>query len=108
VLRMDLLRGAMLLVTPSFSEGFGLAPLEAIQNGTPAFVSDRGALPEVFGPGEWVLPLKREVWIQAIVRGMSDALFRGNIFEAQRELCERWSWAKSAEAAWRAIGSVYG
>ncbi|MCW1891874.1 MAG: glycosyltransferase family 4 protein [Candidatus Uhrbacteria bacterium] len=105
VLRMDLLRGAMLLVTPSFSEGFGLAPLEAIQNGTPAFVSDRGALPEVFGPGEWVLPLKREVWIQAIVRGMSDALFRGNIFEAQRELCERWSWAKSAEAAWRAIGS---
>lgn len=106
VLRMDLLRGATLLVAPSLSEGFGLAPLEAIQNGTPAFVSDRGALPEVFGPGDWILPLKRQAWIEVIVRAMSDALFRGNVFEAQRALCERWSWNESADIVWGAVGRV--
>ncbi len=79
-------------------------PLEAIQNGTPALVSDRGALPEVFGPGEWILPLKRQAWIEVIVRAMSDALFRGNIFEAQRALCERWSWNESADIVWGAVG----
>jgi glycosyltransferase involved in cell wall biosynthesis len=34
---------------PSLSEGFGLPPLEAMQFGTPVFLSDRTSLPEVGG-----------------------------------------------------------
>ena len=34
---------------PSFYEGFGLPPLEAMACGTPVIISDRGSLPEVFG-----------------------------------------------------------
>jgi len=34
---------------PSFTEGFGLPPLEAMHFGTPVFLSDRTSLPEVGG-----------------------------------------------------------
>jgi glycosyltransferase involved in cell wall biosynthesis len=37
------------LVLPSFYEGFGLPPLEAMACGCPAIVSDRASLPEVCG-----------------------------------------------------------
>jgi glycosyltransferase involved in cell wall biosynthesis len=37
------------LVFPSFYEGFGLPPLEALACGTPVVASDRGSLPEILG-----------------------------------------------------------
>jgi len=40
-----------LFVLPSWYEGFGLPPLEAMHCGTPVIVSDRGSLPEIVGPG---------------------------------------------------------
>lgn len=43
--------GALALVFPSFYEGFGLPPLEAISCGTPAIVSSNSSLPEVTGKG---------------------------------------------------------
>lgn len=44
-----LYRAADIFVFPSFCEGFGLPPLEAMACGTPAIVSDRDSLPEVVG-----------------------------------------------------------
>lgn len=44
-----LYRQACLFLFPSFNEGFGYPPLEAIQCGTPAVVSRTGALLEVLG-----------------------------------------------------------
>jgi glycosyltransferase involved in cell wall biosynthesis len=41
--------GAEALVLPSFYEGFGLPPLEAMACGCPAIVSDRASLPEICG-----------------------------------------------------------
>jgi len=37
------------LVLPSFYEGFGFPPLEAMACGCPAIVSDRASLPEICG-----------------------------------------------------------
>lgn len=45
---------ASLLLFPSRDEGFGMPVLEAMACGCPAIVSDRGALPEVVGPGGFV------------------------------------------------------
>jgi glycosyltransferase involved in cell wall biosynthesis len=42
-----LICGADLLIQPSFFEGFGLPPLEAMAAGTPVLVARAGALPEV-------------------------------------------------------------
>jgi len=40
---------AQAVVLPSFYEGFGLPPLDAMAMGTPVLVSDRASLPEVCG-----------------------------------------------------------
>ncbi|KKW31871.1 MAG: Glycosyl transferase, group 1 [Candidatus Uhrbacteria bacterium GW2011_GWA2_52_8d] len=45
----SLYRYALLYVFPSFEEGFGLPPLEAMQAGVPVASSDRSCLPEVLG-----------------------------------------------------------
>jgi glycosyltransferase involved in cell wall biosynthesis len=42
-------------VLPSHDEGFGLPAVEAMACGAPVVVSDRGALPEVAGPGAVVV-----------------------------------------------------
>jgi alpha-1,3-rhamnosyl/mannosyltransferase len=48
--------GARLLLFPSRDEGFGLPALEAMACGCPVVASDRGALPEVLGPGGLCFP----------------------------------------------------
>ena len=44
----NLYKSALCLLYPSFYEGFGLPPLEAMAFGTPVIISNRGSLPEVF------------------------------------------------------------
>ena len=46
---LHLYNAAQLLVQPSFYEGFGLPPLEAMACGTPVVVSNVSSLPEVVG-----------------------------------------------------------
>jgi glycosyltransferase involved in cell wall biosynthesis len=48
--RIDLYTHALMLVLPSYEEGFGLPVLEAMACGVPVIVSSRGSLPEVAGP----------------------------------------------------------
>ena len=47
----SLYQNALAYVFPSFYEGFGLPPLEAMQCGTPTLVSNVSAVPEVCGEG---------------------------------------------------------
>lgn len=52
----SLYAGASLFLYPSRYEGFGIPPLLAMAAGTPAIVSDGGALPEVVGDAAMVFP----------------------------------------------------
>ena len=47
--KIELYADAMMLVLPSYEEGFGLPVLEAMACGVPVIVSNRGSLPEVAG-----------------------------------------------------------
>jgi len=51
-----LLAGAEAFVYPSFYEGFGLPPLEAMACGTPVVASRASSLPEVLGDGALLVP----------------------------------------------------
>jgi glycosyltransferase involved in cell wall biosynthesis len=63
-----LYREADALLFPSLYEGFGLPPLEAATFGTPAFVSDRGALPESAFRPDYVVPLVVDEWVERVRR----------------------------------------
>ncbi|PSB35724.1 glycosyltransferase family 4 protein [Stenomitos frigidus] len=59
--------GALAFVYPSFYEGFGLPPLEAMQCGTPVITSNTSSLPEVVGAaGIQLDPFDREGLCQSI------------------------------------------
>ncbi|HEX4348117.1 MAG TPA: glycosyltransferase family 1 protein [Vicinamibacterales bacterium] len=47
--RKSIYEGALMLVQPSYEEGFGLPPLEAMTLGVPVVGANRGAVPEVVG-----------------------------------------------------------
>jgi glycosyltransferase involved in cell wall biosynthesis len=58
----------ILLVPSTFAEPFGRVAAEALINGIPPIVSDRGALPETVGEGGTVVPLPS--WVTAESRDL--------------------------------------
>ena len=74
--RRALIEGALLLVQPSFEEGFGLPVLEAMTLGVPVVAANRGALPEVVGDaGPLVDPDKPEQIAAGIERLLTDGAY---------------------------------
>lgn len=101
---MELLRGALCLAFPSLTEGFGLPPLEAMSLGTPALVSNGGAIPEVCGDAAIVLdPYRPDDWREAIVKVYSDAAFRERYREAGRIQAGLFTWDAAAETMYQAL-----
>jgi glycosyltransferase involved in cell wall biosynthesis len=87
--------GATAFVYPSFYEGFGLPPLEAMACGTPVVVSNAAALPEVVGDaGLLFSPHDAEALADALQRLIEDADLRDTL--ARRGL------ARSATFSWEA------
>lgn len=85
---VDIYNLASVYCQPSFSEGFGLNPLEALACGTPVASSNRGSLPEVLGDNAvYFDPDDVSAMSQAIIEAQSH---RGT--RAQGEL----NWDKTA------------
>ncbi len=85
-------------VFPSRYEGFGLPPLEAMRLGTPAIISDGGALPETCGDAAIVAPNGDPSAIAAAMERLLD--------DPQER--ERWSHAgrqRAAQYTWKACAS---
>jgi len=79
-------------VLPSLDEGFGLPAVEAMACGAPVIVSDRGALPEVAGPGAAVVEIGAEGALAA-------ALARVLLEPEHRHALRRCGRARAAEFA---------
>jgi glycosyltransferase involved in cell wall biosynthesis len=88
---------ATLFVFPSFYEGFGMPPLEAMACGTPVVTSNTTSLPEVVGDaGLMVSPSSADELAAAIVRLLDDADLRADLRERGLRRARAFSWHTSA------------
>jgi glycosyltransferase involved in cell wall biosynthesis len=91
--------GAVALLFPSRDEGFGLPALEAMACGCPVVASDRGALPEVVGPGGLLFaPDDVDGLEEAAGRLLDDEAFRRGQAERGLERARGFTWAATARA----------
>lgn len=93
-----LYRAVDLLVYPSWYEGLGLPPLEALVSGIPVVVSNRGALPETIGEAGLLAPPDAPEQIaDAVQRLLHDGDLRENLRVRGLERASRFRWEETAE-----------
>ena len=93
-----LYHGASLLAQPSFYEGFGLPPLEAMLCGCPVVSSNGGSLSEIVGHGGILLePDNVEAWQGAIFNLLTDAHLRQRLVEAGKRQAKKFGWRQMVE-----------
>ena len=85
-----LMRRCRAFIQPSFYEGFGLPPMEAMSVGADCIVSDKGSLPEVYGDSVWYIDPYDYDNID-----LEEIMSRPK--EPNERVLERYSWDKSAE-----------
>jgi glycosyltransferase involved in cell wall biosynthesis len=97
------------LVTPSFSEGFGLPALEAMACGTPVVASVRGSFPEVIGDaGVLVDPERPEDIAAGILRLLHEPGLRESLVGRGRTRAAGLSWRRTAESTLAVYRQVAG
>jgi glycosyltransferase involved in cell wall biosynthesis len=68
-----LYNSAAVFTQPSFYEGFGLPPLEAMASGAPVVVSEAASLPEVVGDAGLTVPAQDiELWVETLRLVLTD------------------------------------
>ena len=93
-----LYNAARLLVHPSFYEGFGLTPLEAMTCGTPVIVSNTASLPEVVGDaGVMINPHDVDGLTVAMWRVLTEEELRQDLISKGLKRSSKFSWQKAAE-----------
>lgn len=88
---------ASVFVYPSFYEGFGFPPLEAMACGTPVIVSHSSALPEVVGAaGLMIDPYQPDELYQALASVLGNQVLMTDLAEKGLKQAESFSWERSA------------
>jgi len=88
---------ADLFVMPSYYEGFGFTPLEAMACGTPVLSSCGGSLPEVVGDAAHMMEgYRAPEWADEILKIFSDKACRDRMTERGVLCSSRYSWKNTA------------
>jgi len=92
-----LYRGADLFVFPSFYEGFGLPPLEAMACGVPVVCSGVSSLPEVAGDAALLVdPEDEDGLMGAMERALEDEGLRQEMMARGRARAAQFTWEQAA------------
>ncbi|MFA6856838.1 MAG: glycosyltransferase family 1 protein [Treponema sp.] len=90
-----LLKKCKAFVFPSYFEGFGLPPLEALSCGTPVIISNRTSLPEIYGGcAHYIDPDKPNVNLDNLLE---------EPVESTEKLLEKYTLKKTAERLYNVI-----
>ena len=88
---------ALFLVYPSYYEGFGLPPLEAMACGTPVIASNTTSIPEVLDDSAVLInPYDIEALGESIYKLTEDKAFRDSLIQMGLERASSFSWNKTA------------
>jgi glycosyltransferase involved in cell wall biosynthesis len=101
--------GALCFVYPSYFEGFGLPPLEAMQCGAPVIAGNRTSLPEVVDDaGLLVDPFDVEALTSALARMITDSNLREQLRVKGLERARQFSWHETARLTLKAYERATG
>jgi len=99
--------GAIAFVFPSFYEGFGLPPLEAMQCGVPVITSNVSSLPEVVGDaGIMISPSDADGFCQAMLEIYHNSSLRKEMSGKSIEQAKKFSWEKCTQETIRIYKTV--
>ncbi len=100
--------GADLFVYPSFGEGFGIPPLEAMACGIPVITSNTTSLPEVVGDaGIMVDPHSERQLAKAMYDVLRDCRLQRKMEIRGLKQVKRFSWDRTAEKVLKVYEEVY-
>lgn len=103
----DLYHAADLLLQPSWYEGMGLPPLEAMASGVPVVVSNRGALPETVGDAGLIVdPEKPENLADAVQKLLHDPSLQAELRARGLTRASQFRWETTAQKTWEVYQSV--
>jgi glycosyltransferase involved in cell wall biosynthesis len=90
--------GALCFVYPSYFEGFGLPPLEAMQCGTPVITGNKTSLPEVVGDAAVMVdPFDVEEIGAALSRLIDSSELRSTLRAKGLDHARKFSWRETAK-----------
>ena len=90
--------GALCFVYPSYFEGFGLPPLEAMKCGAPVIVGNKTSLPEVVADAALTVdPFDVDAIAGAIRRLINDSALRRELNVKGQERAKEFNWRETAK-----------
>ncbi len=91
--------GASLFVYPSWLEGFGLPPLEAMAQGVPVITYRNSSLPEVVGDAAVLIdaPYPVDALAEAMLKALEDDGLRQGLIARGYRRRDEFSWERAAE-----------
>jgi glycosyltransferase involved in cell wall biosynthesis len=99
-----LVAGATALIQPSWYEGFGLPPIEAMACGTPVISSNVTSLPEVCGyAAMYANPGKPEEFAQAMSRVTKEPALLAELVRNGLKHAKQFTWRRTAEKTWEVL-----
>lgn len=97
-----------LFVFPSWHEGFGLPPLEAMSCGAPVIASQTSSLPEVMGWDAAMFdPLDVSSIASKMLQALTDDTFRSQLIEHGKRQSRLFSWDHSARKTIASMEEAY-
>lgn len=105
--KAPLMNGASIFCFPSFYEGFGMPPIEAMACGTPVLTSDSSSLAEVTGDAALQTdPCDIVAMAEEMLRLYQSEELRQQLISRGLEQAKKYSWESAVEKLWQVYDMI--